>query len=566
MASWPMPKAAVELVLRYAQSRSWAWSTIASNLSMVASALESIQMYSNATEPVNIRNDPYFKAVCEKAQKNARIAALRPFKSAALSHANYINIAERLKSRPAAWCLLHLSWHFASRLGDMRRISPRELTFDFSECSSTIPAIATFTEGKGAYFWGPYTLHTRIPYEQATSIQEYLRVRMQTGYPHAFSTGDQEHIATEIRRLPDHTVRSIRKGAINFLATCGVTNAHLQLLSGHRSEDTLKRYLEWGRNDHDAKAAARARNTLIEKYVSSAQRPEVSGGSEYVRHPRWMGMHSGYHGDKQGRRTKAQPKMFPFKAPSSTDLGIVTTQRNASTTFHAVKNLSAVNFTTLFDITHNEDLRNELQIAHRWTTSSEFYGTAEMPPIAKCQVPYSRFTAQQALTLLECEKMVPFSGTIRGAVKGFCAFQENKNRDRPVFEPLYNHLISKEKLPAVTYQPRLSNRAKLAKRKFFWEFDFRAWYDHLLLDPSVYDMHVLRLSTPIEWNGERHDTFALTRVAMGSSFSAHVAQTVTWALLEEVLGMPEVVVATMIDNVAIASDDEDKPPFLRRAM
>eukprot|EP00760_Papus_ankaliazontas_P039416 PhM_4_TR9561/c3_g1_i1/m.38082 len=65
-------------------------------------------------------------------------------------------------------------------------------------------------------------------------------------------------------------------------------------------------------------------------------------------------------------------------------------------------------------------------------------------------------------------------------------------------------------------------------------------------------MHVLRLSTPIEWNGERHDTFALTRVAMGSSFSAHVAQTVTWALLEEVLGMPEVVVATMIDNVAIA--------------
>ena len=43
---------------------------------------------------------------------------------------------------------------------------------------------------------------------------------------------------------------------------------------------------------------------------------------------------------------------------------------------------------------------------------------------------------------------------------------------------------------------------------------------------------------------------------MGAAHSAHVAQTVTWALCEPLLGLP-VVVHTMIDNVIIAADDAE---------
>eukprot|EP00760_Papus_ankaliazontas_P005764 PhM_4_TR1275/c0_g1_i10/m.84717 len=555
MMNWPLPKAVVEMVLRHAQAKNWAWSTIASTLSTIATALEELHVYGNTEARPQIRPDPYFKAASEKAQKNARVmTSLRPFNSEALSFERYRSIAETLKPDPATWILLHLTWWFAARLGDMRRVSPDAIQLDFSNtAASTVPIFATFTEGKGAFFWGPYTIHTRIPVDIAKAVLEYVRSRRNSREQHLFSTRHQEKLAKELRRLPGHTARSIRKGALNFLADSGVGNSNLCLVSGHKREDTLKRYLQWGQNDSDARKAALERSKLVEKHVSLIT---GAGTGASTRHPRWMGLYSAHDG-KQGRRVRDPPKLFERKAPTAKDLGLPSAERDPSSkpSFHAVKNLSVVNFDALLDITQDAEVLNDLMKARQWMNGDHHYGISQMPLLAKAQIPLSRFTSEQMRILLETNKIVPWKDPIKSAVKGFTVFQENKNRDRPVFETLFNNLVDRAALPSMAYHSRLVNRQKLAGKLFFWEFDFKAWYDHFPLHPDALASHVLRVRAPVEWNGTMHDTFALTRVAMGSAFSAHIAQAVTWAILLPVLDIEGIEVVTMIDNVGIGGDD-----------
>eukprot|EP00760_Papus_ankaliazontas_P019322 PhM_4_TR18007/c0_g1_i9/m.89106 len=388
MMSWPLPKAAVEIVLMHAQAKNWAWSTIASNLSMIASALENLAMYGNTSTNYKIRDDPYFRAASEKTQKNARIAAVKPFNSEALSVENFISIGCKLRAQQAAWVLLHLCWHFAARLGDMRRVDPREVHIDFSDAADTktVPIFATFTEGKGAHFWGPYTIHTRIPVDVANTLQEHIRGRIAARQKHCFTAQDQEVVAKEVRQLPGHTARAIRKGALNFLASCGVSNSDLQLVSGHKREDTLKRYLHWGQNDADARQAALHRTRLAEKYMSTV---EGAGLDPYTRHPRWMGISSAHHGDQIGRRTRPPPKLFEHKPPSREDLGLVdVAPPSDSRAFHAVKNLSCVDMAKLSSITVDGSLRNEITKAQEWMVKDTHYGIGHMPVLCKKQVPF----------------------------------------------------------------------------------------------------------------------------------------------------------------------------------
>ena len=57
-------------------------------------------------------------------------------------------------------------------------------------------------------------------------------------------------------------------------------------------------------------------------------------------------------------------------------------------------------------------------------------------------------------------------------------------------------------------------------------------------------------------DGRACDKFMLTRLPMGGSHAAHIAQTVTWAILEPITQMAHVQNPTMLDNVCIASNDE----------
>ena len=91
----------------------------------------------------------------------------------------------------------------------------------------------------------------------------------------------------------------------------------------------------------------------------------------------------------------------------------------------------------------------------------------------------------------------------------------------------------------------------MATKMFFKEFDFAAFFDQINLEENVRSYFVIRVG---------NETYDLTRVPMGSSFSAHTAQVVTWSLLEALLTeeqYSDVEISTMLDNVAFASNNKE---------
>eukprot|EP00760_Papus_ankaliazontas_P016704 PhM_4_TR16822/c1_g1_i1/m.47838/K06961/KRR1; ribosomal RNA assembly protein len=106
------------------------------------------------------------------------------------------------------WVLLQLAWFFAARVGDIRQVECQNLNFGTTDSvTDTTAARALFTSGKGAHF---------------------------------------------------------RKGAIIFLANCGVEDNALQLVSGHKRRDTLLRYLEWGQRSSEAENSALLRARAVQ--------------------------------------------------------------------------------------------------------------------------------------------------------------------------------------------------------------------------------------------------------------------------------------------------------------
>ena len=547
----PLSRVVVQMVMKRATERKWAWSTISSALSSINSALRNLECYTNHLPSVALDEDRYFSQALAHAQKLARLGAVKPKGSAPLSITNYEKLSDQLKGK-MGWALLQLTWYLAGRIGDVRRLKKEELTIDLQSIdeSGYCPVQARFTEGKGVSFCGPFTIKTRIPLAKAKAIMEAIRDRRPQQY--VFDVPIQRQVALAIGALPDHSVRSIRRGALVHLANCGVKDDHLQLLSGHKRRDTLLRYLNWGGASSEAALAAKERAKLLHQ-------ADPRGGMEQRdAHPMWMGYYSGFNGQPNGRRSKPSRSIFNMKPANDLELGNRKEKIDTSAwPLHAKMNLGTVDCEKLVALTVSDDLREALRKAFSWLHSASDYGVA-WSPIEPERIPFSSFTPEHMRTMLEADKVVPLpeGAEIRCAVKGFPTPQLNKERLRPVFECLFNKAINREALPPLSYPSRRERQAAIAKMRFRIEFDFSAWYDQFKLDESVQPYYALRVKEPVEVNGQMYDKFMLTRLPMGGSHAAHVAQTATWAIIEPIIKMTGVETITMIDNVCFASNDE----------
>jgi hypothetical protein len=193
----PVGEALVDFILRRAQQSGWKWSSISTTLSTAASAIKDLALYTNAAAGFDLRQDNYYRQALQKAQQLARKTSLDPMRATPLSHDNMRAIALTLSGRPA-WHLLMLSWFFAGRVHDVRQVQPSEIRFD-TEPDTTRNDIGVrmrFTSGKGAAFWGPYTIHSRIPLDIAKPIIEHLSEKQSK--EQSFSKADQDEISSAI--------------------------------------------------------------------------------------------------------------------------------------------------------------------------------------------------------------------------------------------------------------------------------------------------------------------------------------------------------------------------------
>jgi len=591
----PLAAAIIELLLRFARDRNWRWSTIASALSCVASAMRSLPLYTDRTRGIDLRDDPAFAAATKRAQHLARVTTTPDRLSTPLSFAQYSTLMRDIKV-PSTRLLGELAWSFAARVGDVRQVCPGDIKVDKRDGGrgSGFPIVATFRFGKGAAWWGPYSIHAVVPRHLAQTLLVFCR----DGRPHQpmFSAADQDRLARATRTIPGCTLRSFRRGAITHAADCGVLDADLQLLSGHKRRDTLLRYLGWGRTSASAKVAAHARAaaTRVRARVQSDDVEDVdtdddddsinAGGhedDEYIEifgggcearndddvdvavvnaggdpnrsglkhlRPAKMGLRSGYCGD-EGRRVAKQTRRFPLQPPTSTACGIVTLSAAVTNLFPLhVKDVALISWSAVQELAVGTPLANAVGQAKTWVTSTERYGI-DWAPLAPHGVPVSRFSPADVDVMVSFGKLVLFAGTILSFVRGFPLVQENKQNRRPIFEPFVNQTA--ERAGGLAYPSRQERRETLNGSLFRAEFDFAAFYDQFMLSREVQAAMVMRTKDA----SGRDALYACTRLPMGASFSVFVAQTCTWVVVHPLIARAHVKVSTCIDNVCICATD-----------
>ena len=341
----PLGSAIVELILRMGKARRWCWATVSSALGACASALAALTLYSSERNDIDIRKDTYFSAAVRHAQHLARVTSGTKALSVGMSFDQFKNLtgSKGIKS-PKPRLLLMLAWHFAARVGDMRQVRPCDIVVKHEEIrQGAIPVTVTFRFGKGAAWWGPYTIHAVLPQRAARDLMAALRLG-KADEP-LFLLGDQAALAAEVGKLRGDAgylnLRSIRRGAIMYASKCGVPDDELRLLSGHRREDTLMRYLGWGASSASKRSAAIRRHEAHS--VRGGESPILRDVLPPLAQPPKMGRFSGFTGRK-GKRVAAQPRFFPLKPPSAEECGVMADERDIGQYQLHIKATSRVHF------------------------------------------------------------------------------------------------------------------------------------------------------------------------------------------------------------------------------
>ena len=549
----PLPSAIVEYVLRMATARRWCWATVSSALSACASAVAQLPLYTSEQHAIDLRSDPYFAQALQNAQRMARTTAGKTSLSTGMTveQLEHLTSSRGIKA-PSPRLLLLLGWHFGARIGDMRQVRPCDIVMRHREARAdgAVPTVVTFRFGKGAAFWGPYSIHAILPKRVASD----LIAAMNGGPADAplFTLHDQAALSHAVGALAEGTgrlnLRSVRRGAIQNAAERGLSDEDVMRLSGHKRLDTLYRYLGWGVGSHCAKNAA------IKRYHAAMPRGGATDTPMPTATPAKMGRHSGFTGAK-GRRVEAPPQFFPKKPPTREQCGLAPTTQDVSEYRLHIKPTTRVNWQALQRMAKNTPLRNAVAKAQSWCTSDRWYGPTRS--VEPCQIPYAAFTGDQIRELIRADKIRPHHGPVKGFVKAFTVAQHAKKRLRVIAEPVINQTFEREQLYRLAYPARLERRARARGAKYSVEFDFAAFFDQFQLAGCAMPWFVLRSREAVEG----HRLFALTRMPMGASFAPSVAQAVTSALVYPLTQLDGVRVDTMIDNVRIVA--ESKSTFVQ---
>ena len=266
---------AVVAVHRRLGTGHWKAASFHREMANFAGAMKDLPLYSNSPIGFQLGREPVFEDAMKaaKLQMNAESVDTQP--AATLEQ---LRAAVRLAPDLPAKAALALTWMCAGRTGDVLKTKRKELLLAEDFATSGDMQIV-FCRGKGARFSQPYTVPTRMPAEWRSLIQQYV-ASMRPGdwlFPGP-AAGYMAAIGSALRSATaaDFTVRSIRRGALQAMADAGVSEETMLLFSGHKSVDTLMRYLQWGQHAGKRTEAAQAAAQFLGAPATGQQVPRVA--------------------------------------------------------------------------------------------------------------------------------------------------------------------------------------------------------------------------------------------------------------------------------------------------
>jgi hypothetical protein len=273
--SMPLVTFLVLWIERQSAERGWAPQTLARNMASLQGALAQLPLYvpGHCPVPLRLNNEPEWTAAMRAAQALAREATTREPAPLTLAHIE----ALCRQATPSTRYLLQivtLSWLVAGRVGDVTQLCRQDVSL---QPDGTLTV--TFRKGKGVTMRRQqYTVFTRAGrFHQI--IADLLQECQTTHLWELPSPQDRERLVASVRDFlrvaqADLECRSIRRGALQFMATQKVTEEVLMHFSGHQRVETLRRYLSWGRINGAVCAAARPAAMLL-----AAEGPSAAPGA-----------------------------------------------------------------------------------------------------------------------------------------------------------------------------------------------------------------------------------------------------------------------------------------------
>lgn len=221
---------------RRSKERCWAGSTLATVLASTQGALANLPVYRDGMPPVLVKLCPLWKL----GMRGAGIKARGTIPEQALVATREIILeAIDLEPIPEVKAALEIGWLTAGRGGDVVKLRSKDLV--------EIPngTRVRFVVGKTATSQ-PYTVSTA---RLSPSARRYVAARQKAGgetgwlFPGVLGTQIKDALRRVDIRLEQ---RSLRRGALQFLASTGMSDTQLMAYSQHRSLETLRRYLNFG--------------------------------------------------------------------------------------------------------------------------------------------------------------------------------------------------------------------------------------------------------------------------------------------------------------------------------
>lgn len=234
-----------------ARQRNWAPQTLHRQASSLHGVFANLPLYSNCQEQLYMNQSARWKLLMSKWKMESH--KNQPQFQVAVTVED-LNLA--LDSTPnlrTQVCLI-LQWYLAARVGDILRLRVENIIL-FKPSSLQV----TIDSGKTMAKRLPYTVNSAMPLDHFNLLTEYLFSLEVSGpkapvFPTQGPTGvpwvKQQQLMRQALRIanPDLNTRAMRRGALQTMANNNVPPDTLMTFSGHTNIETLKRYLNYGRN------------------------------------------------------------------------------------------------------------------------------------------------------------------------------------------------------------------------------------------------------------------------------------------------------------------------------
>ena len=257
----PITRAATRLLLIQASIRKWKPQTLHRNAAALHGAMSTLPLYSNAKVATNFGQDPYWinmmkfwRLKSNQAQPHGQAAVLTDEVQLAINAVPH----NQLETKAA----LVIMWSTSARFSDIINMKKEALDWN----PQTKKLRITVSEGKVMAKVQPYTVATQVlTDDMAAVLNLYLPlVKEPQHYLFPIKTIDRKKRLANLNDAlkmvnKEYTTRAIRRGALQAMAINNVPLKDIMAYSGHKSEETCKRYLDWGRlciNTHKAMEAA----------------------------------------------------------------------------------------------------------------------------------------------------------------------------------------------------------------------------------------------------------------------------------------------------------------------